>query len=119
MSRTTRYLAAVAAVAATGLAVGGASTASNTVPGSDAGFGSGTISGATVNSATYTLDGTRATITAVTLTFPSAMTGFNVSVGFNAGAHTTCTPSTGTTVSCPGLTQSTSAATALDVAVWK
>ncbi len=100
-----------------------ASTASNTISSSTAGYGSGAISGATANSVTYTLSADGATITGATVVFANDLTGKTVSAGFNAAALSTCTlgaynsGANTTTATCSGLSQSTAAATTLAVAV--
>src|SRR5690242_11042710 len=69
-----RILVAILAICA--LAAGGAAfTASNTLPGTDvAGYGSVSVSGATVDSIHNNLDTTGANITSVDLVFHSAVT---------------------------------------------
>ncbi len=100
-----------------------ASTASNTISSSTAGYGSGAISGATANSVAYTLSADGSTITGATVVFAGDLTGKTVSAGFNATALSSCTlaaynsGANTTTATCSGLSQSTSAASTLAVAV--
>lgn len=69
--RRFRYIAAL--IAAVCVAVGAyAFTASNTVPGSSAGAGSGAISGYTVSNVAYTLGSTPTDLNAVTFTLDKA-----------------------------------------------
>jgi hypothetical protein len=120
--KTRRILAAVAGIGA--LAAGGSAfTASNTVPASVAGYGSSTISGATATSLNYTLGTDGTTITAADLVFTGDLTGRTVKANFGSAALTACSVGTynsgddETPVSCTGYTQSTSGATAFNVAV--
>ena len=76
---TTRMRVLLAAVAA--LAVGSAAygfTATNTVPATNAGDGSGAISGYTVSGVHYTLSGSNATGVTFTLSAPAIPTGGTV-----------------------------------------
>jgi hypothetical protein len=92
--------AAIAAVAAGGSAF----TASNTQAASQVvGYGSTTISGATVNSMAYNLNSPGDNVDSVTLVLAGDTTGSAVSIGFNGGALTSCgtgTFSTNTTYTC-------------------
>ena len=103
--------------------IGYASTASNTITSSTAGYGSGAISGATANNISYTLSADGSTITAAVVVFAGDLTGKTVSAGFNAAALSACTlgaynsGASTTTATCSGLSQSTSAASTLAVAV--
>jgi hypothetical protein len=103
--------------------IGQASTASNTVSTSTAGYGSAAVSGATANSVSYTLSADGSTITAASVVFAGDLTGKTVTAGFNSASLSSCTLGTyssggnTTTASCAGLSQSTSSATALAVAV--
>ncbi|HEY8701649.1 MAG TPA: hypothetical protein VIM08_11940 [Arthrobacter sp.] len=122
-SRTAKVLTA-AAVA--GLAFAGVSafTASNTQPtGSTVGYGSTTVSGATVNSLTYTLDATGANITSATLVLANDTHLSNVSMAYDTGSSFGCgtgtvsgTTTIITTYTCTA-TQATSTLTATHVIV--
>jgi hypothetical protein len=100
-----------------------ASTASNTITSSTAGYGTGAISGATANSTSYTLSADGSTITAATIVFAGDLTGKTVTAGFNAAALSACSLAAynaggnTTTATCNGLSQSTSTAATLAVAV--
>jgi hypothetical protein len=103
--------------------IGQASTASNTVAASTAGYGSAAVSGATANSVAYTLSSDGATITATTVVFSGDLTGKTVSAGFNSSALSGCTLGSynsgagTTTATCSGLSQSTASASSLAIAV--
>lgn len=90
-------------------------TASNTVPVSAAGEGSGTISGFTASAIHYTLDAANpANITGVSFTLaPAPAAGATVRAALNSGAYVNCTSSSGTW-SCP-VTGTVLAATSLKV----
>lgn len=113
-SRKRRYALAalLAAIVAT---AGFAFAASNTVPTSYAGEGSGTISGFTVSAIRYTLDTNNpANITGVSFSLtPSPANTATVRAALNAGAYVNCTVSSGTW-SCP-VTGTVLAATSLKV----
>jgi hypothetical protein len=100
-----------------------ASTASNTISSSTAGYGSGAITGASANSVSYTLSPDGTTITAATVVFAGDQTGKTVTAGFNAAALSACSlgafnsGADTTTATCSGLSQSSAAATTLAVAV--
>ena len=98
-----------------------ASTASNTISSSTAGYGTGAVSGATANSVSYTLSADGSTIIAATVVFAGDLTGKAVSAGFNASNLSSCTLGAysggTTTATCSGLSQSTATATTLAVAV--
>ena len=98
-----------------------ASTASNTISSSTAGYGTGAVSGATANSVSYTLSADGSTIIAATVVFAGDLTGKAVSAGFNANNLSSCTLGAysggTTTATCSGLSQSTATATTLAVAV--
>jgi hypothetical protein len=88
-----RFVFAVAAIAA--LAAGGtAFTSSNTFASGATkpltGYGSTNVSGATVNSMAYTLNGAGDNVNSVTLVLAGDTTGSAVSIGFNAGTTTSC-----------------------------
>ena len=116
-------IAAGLAVGVLVAAVAHAVTASNTITSSTAGYGSAAISGATANSVGYTLSADGSTITAAAVVFAGDLTGKTVSAGFDAAALSACTlgaynsGASTTTATCSGLTQSTSAASTLAVAV--
>ena len=113
---------AIAGIAAAG---GTAFTASNTQATSQVvGYGSTTISGATVSSMTYNLSSAGNNVNSVTLVLAGDTTGSAVSIGFNGGALTSCgtgTVATDTTYTCDNggvsFTQSTSGLTATAVVV--
>jgi hypothetical protein len=92
---------AIAGIAAAG---GTAFTASNTQATSQVvGYGSTTISGATVNSMTYNLSPTGDNVNSVTLVLAGDTTGSAVSIGFNGAQTTSCGTgvlSTDTTYTC-------------------
>ena len=121
MRKTT--LAGVLAVAALAVAAGTASTASNTVADSVAGYGTSTISGATATSLDYTLSADGTTITAADLAFTGDLTEATVGAGFGTDALTDCTVGTfdsvgdTTPVSCSGFTQDTAVSASFNVAV--
>ena len=125
MLRTTKIALALVGSAAAVALVAPASTASNTVAASSAGFGTSTISGATATNVAYTLstDGTQ--ITAASIVFSGNLTGFTVKAGFGSTAGTTCTlaahntTDNTTTASCTGYTQTISSASSFNVAVAK
>jgi uncharacterized protein YdeI (BOF family) len=122
---TKKIVVAIAAIAA--LAAGGAAfTASNTVPNTTAGYGTSTVTGATVKSIHYTLNGTKTTITDADLVFDGDLTSpvlQNVEAGFEGDNLTACTVGAydnvgdETPVTCTGYTQSTAASSAFHVAV--
>jgi hypothetical protein len=126
MRRNTRKIVvAVAAIAA--LAVGGAAfTASNVVPDTTVGYGTSTVTGATVKSIHYTLNGTKTTITDADLVFDGDLHTpvlQNVEAGWEGDNLTTCTVGAynstddETPVTCTGFTQSTATSSAFHVAV--
>jgi hypothetical protein len=116
-----RTLGALAAAGVLAVAIGSASTASNTVAASTAGYGTSTISGANATSLTYTLSADGTTITGADLVFTGDLTGKVVKAGFGTADLTTCTVGTyaspNTPVTCAGFTQLTSAASVFNVAV--
>ena len=128
--RKSTKVATAAAVA--GLAVAGISafTASNTfdsgatVP--TTGYGSTTVTGATVKSLSYNLDATGATVTSATLVLDGDTSASNVSLSYNGGNSFTCgtgsvsTGTVATTYTCTtpsGSPQSTSGLTSTAVVV--
>lgn len=104
MTRTligrSRYLAVV--VMATALALGAyAFTATNTVPDSNAGSGSGTISGYTVSSIAYTLNATTpSNIDSVAFTLDAAAVTAKAKVVSGSTTYTDCSISGGVNVTC-------------------
>jgi hypothetical protein len=90
MSKTKRIAGAFVAVAALA-ASGAAFTASNTVPDTVAGYGSGTITGATMKSVEYTLSATGENITKVDLVILDDHTDATVKVGFGGASLQACT----------------------------
>ncbi|MDX6212738.1 MAG: hypothetical protein QOF82_1825 [Frankiales bacterium] len=103
MHKHARFIFAAASIAA--LAAGGSAfTASNTQPASQVvGYGSTTISGATVSSMAYNLNSAGDNVNSVTLVLAGDTTGSVVSIGFNGGALTSCgtgTVATDTTYTC-------------------
>jgi len=124
MARKTTVFAGVALAAA--LAAGGSAyTASNTVPNKTLGYGSNTVSGATVSSLTYNLNAAGDNVNSVTLKLAGDTTGSAVSLGFNGGATMSCGTGTvalnETTYTCnnggSNYTQSTSSLTSTNVVV--
>lgn len=121
-SKTSRIIAAVAVIGAIG-AGGAAFTASNTVPASVAGYGTSTISGATVSALSYTRSADGATITAANLTLDGDQSARTIKAAFNTDALSDCTAGVydevalTTPVTCSGFTQDTAAADAFHVAV--
>jgi hypothetical protein len=120
---TKRRMFAVFAVALLTLLVGRAAMASNSVTTSSTGYGTGTVSGATVQSVSYTLSADGTTITGARLALVGDLTGRAIAVGFNAASLTTCVngayvPAANlTTVTCTGLSQNNNAALTLAVSV--
>lgn len=99
-----KILAGAVALSALGLAAGGAFTASNTVPTTVAGYGSNTVTGASVSSIDYTYDQTMSTITSAKLVFTVDQSANTVKAGFNNDDPTSCTEdiadATGKTFDC-------------------
>jgi len=95
-----RVLGAI--VVAVALATGAyAFTASNTVPGSSAGSGSGTISGYTVSNVQYQLNATTPSdIDSVTFTLSAPATQARAKVVAGATPYTTCSIASGVSVTC-------------------
>jgi hypothetical protein len=92
-------LAGVLAVAVSAAAYG--FTATNTVPTSYAGDGSGTISGYTVSAIAYTLNTTDPTkVDKVAFTLSSAATSVKVKAVASGSTYQDCTVTGGTSVSC-------------------
>jgi len=95
-----RYLLAVAAAALVAPAAY-AFTASNTVPGSNAGSGSGSISGYTVSNVSYTLAAANpSNVDKVTFTLDASASVVKAKVVAATATYTDCTVTGGTSVSC-------------------
>lgn len=112
----------LAAVAVAGIAAAGGSafTASNTVDDSVAGYGTSTVSGATVSAVAHTMSADGTTITSTLLTFDAAQTGRTVKAGFGTADLEACTvdATEGLTATCTYATPyDTASATAFNVAV--
>jgi len=76
-------------------------TASNTVPGSKAGKGEGTITGYTVSAVAYSLSATNpANIDSVAFTLSASATTVKAKVVQTSSTYTDCTVTGGTNVSC-------------------
>jgi hypothetical protein len=127
MRITPRVYAGLAAGAIFAL-IGQAATASSSVQSSTAGYGVGTISGATATGVSYTLSADGSTVTAATVVFAGDLRGKTITAGFNPAAGTalgSCSLGTGaydstantTTATCSGLSQSTTSAASLAIAV--
>jgi hypothetical protein len=103
MRKTSKFIGALA-IAGIAAAGGTAFTASNTQATSQVvGYGSTTISGATVSSMGYNLNAAGNNVDSVTLVLAGDTTGSAVSIGFNGGATTSCgtgTFGTDTTYTC-------------------
>jgi hypothetical protein len=119
-----RTIAGLIAAGAVAVAIGSASTASNTIPDSVAGYGTSTITGATATALHYTLSADGTTITDAALTFSGDLTGKNVEAGFGTDNLTTCTVGAftpgspgSTAVTCTGFTQDTAASATFNVTV--
>lgn len=89
MSRKSKTLAGAVLVAAV-VAGGSAYTAGNTVPDATVGYGTNTVSGATVNSIVYNTNASGANVDSVSLSLAGDTTGSSVSIGFNGGSTTAC-----------------------------
>jgi hypothetical protein len=90
MHKSTKVVGAlgIAAVVAAG---GAAFTNSNTQAASQVvGYGSTTISGATVNSMAYNLNNPGDNVDSITLVLSGDTTGSAVAIGFNGGTTTSC-----------------------------
>jgi hypothetical protein len=95
-----RFRFVLAAVAAVMIAAGTyAFTASNTVPGTNAGSGSGAITGYTVSNIAYTLNSDPTKIDAVTFTLNAAAGTVKAQL-VSAGSWYSCTNTTGNDWSC-------------------
>jgi hypothetical protein len=106
MHKHVRFAFAATTIAA--LAAGGSAfTNSNTQQASQVvGYGSTSISGATVSSMGYNLNGPGTNVDSVTLVLAGDTTASAVSMGFNGGATTSCGTGTFTT-GTPGSTSYT------------
>ena len=89
MSGKNKIFASAILVAAV-VAGGSAFTASNTVPDATVGYGTNTVSGATVDLIDYTTNAAGDNINAVSLVLVGDTTGSAVSIGFNGGNTTSC-----------------------------
>ena len=100
-SRRRRRTAVIIAVAAALAFAAYAFTAANTVPPSNAGDGSGTISGYTVSNIAYTLDAANAVnIESVAFTLDAAATTVKAKVVAASAVYTDCTNTAGNSWSC-------------------
>ncbi len=95
-----RFLGAL--VVAASMATGAyAFTATNTVPASDAGSGSGTISGYTITAVAYQLNATTPTdIDTMTFTLSSNATTVKAKIVSGSSTYTNCTIAGGVNVTC-------------------
>ena len=98
--RGRRTIAAL--VLATALATGTyAFTATNTVPASNAGSGSGTISGYTVSGIAYTLNATTpSNIDSMTFTLNASASTVRAKIVSGSSSYTTCSVAGGVNVTC-------------------
>jgi hypothetical protein len=95
-----RLLVVLALAALLGL-LAYAFTASNTVPGSKSGSGSGTISGYTVSNVAYQLNtSTPSNIDSVTFTLDAAATTVKAKAVSGSSTYTACSVAGGTDVTC-------------------
>jgi len=105
------------------LMAGRAAMASNSVGASTGGYGTGTVSGATVQNVSYSLSPDGTTITGASLTLAGDLTGKTISVGFNSAALINCAvgpylaSANTTSAICAGLAQNNATAGTLAVAV--
>lgn len=100
LPRKSRFLAILAAAFLTAAAAY-AFTATNTVPASSAGSGSGTISGYTVSAVAYTLNATTPSdIDSVAFTLNAAATTAKAKIVSGSTTYTSCTITGGVNVSC-------------------
>lgn len=91
MSMRKRTLFAAVVLAGVAAAGGTAFTASNTVANSVAGYGTSTVSGATVTNVSHTLSADGSKIESSTVTFEVAQTGRTVKAAFGTSALEACT----------------------------
>lgn len=89
MSRESKVFAGAVLMAAV-VAGGSAYTSSNTVPDATVGYGTNTVSGATVNSIAYNTNAAGDNVDSVSLTLAGNTTTSAVSIGFNGGSTTAC-----------------------------
>lgn len=89
MSRKNKVFAGAVLVAAV-VAGGSAYTASNTVPNATVGYGTNTVSGATVDSIAYNTNAAGDNVDSVALVLAGDTTTSAVSLGFNGGSTTSC-----------------------------
>lgn len=94
MSIRMRTILAVAAVGGIAAAGGSAFTASNDVADSVAGYGTSTVSGATVTSVVHNLSADGSQIVSSTLTFQDPQTGRTVMAGFDGDPLQSCSLAT-------------------------
>lgn len=100
VSRRRRSLGALVVAVALGTGVY-AFTATNTVPASNAGSGSGTISGYTVSGIAYTLNATTpSNIDSMTFTLNAAATQVRAKIVSGSTSYTTCSIAGGVNVTC-------------------
>jgi hypothetical protein len=122
MHRISRRMVAVVVVIGAIAAGGAAFTANNVVPPTTAGYGSASISGATINSLHYLYSADGTSITEEDLVLNGDVTADVVKAGFNGGSLSACTVSStldgssNTPVTCT-ISQGTNLATAFDVLV--
>src|SRR5262245_61908675 len=100
MLRVRRRMVVVVAFAAALAFATYAFTASNTVPGTKAGQGEGTISGYTVSGVAYTLASNPANIDSVAFTLNAAATTVKAKLVLGSATYTNCAVSGGTSVTC-------------------
>jgi hypothetical protein len=124
MHRISRRMVAVLVVIGAIAAGGAAFTASNTVPGTTAGYGTSTITGATATDIAYALNGDGTQINSATITFTGDLSNDTVKAGFETNSLTTCSApvytagTPGSSVStCSGYTESTASSSTFNVAV--
>ena len=99
-SARARLIGVLAIAAALGTGVY-AFTATNTVPSSNAGSGSGTISGYTVSAVAYTLNATTPTnIDSMTFTLDASATTVKAKIVSGSSTYTSCSVSGGVNVTC-------------------
>jgi hypothetical protein len=116
-----RTLLGVGALIALGVATGSAFTASNNVTGvtATAGYGSVSVSGATVNSVSFTPNSNGDQIASASVVLNGDLSGKTVKVGFGTAADKSCTltVSGNTTALCSGLAQDIASASTFNISV--
>ena len=119
MSIRKRTILAVVAISGIAAAGGSVFTDSNVVADSVAGYGTSTVSGATVTNVAHTLSADGSEITGSTLTFDTAQTGRTVKAGFGNGSLESCSLATDAlSATCTyAIGYDTATATAFNVAV--